>query len=160
MARLRLTPRELSIADQMMSEMDEEQGGKQSGQMAAMRLILRRLFVFICRVYAKRVHSHHPSQDSGLVQSLDYMNANILKPLTLNQLAKTANYSVPAITGVFFKQSFGESPINYLIRLRVRKACQLLEKEKTPITEISFQCGFEDSKLFFQTVPQGHGQKP
>ena len=158
MARLRLTPRELTIADQMMSEMDEEQGSRQSGRMASMRLILRRMFLFITRVYTKRAIPI-PPQDSGLVQSLDYMNDNILKPLTLNQLAKTAHYSTSHYRRLF-KKSFGESPINYLIRLRVRKACQLLEKEKIPITEISFQCGFEDSNYFSRQFNKVMGKSP
>jgi AraC-like DNA-binding protein len=158
MARLRLTPRELSIADQMMTEIDEEQRGKQSGQMASMRLILRRLFLFITRVYIKRANPT-PDGDSGLVKSLDYMNDHLLKPLTLQQLAKSSGYSASHYRRLF-KQAFGEAPINYLIRLRIRKACQLLEREKTPITEISSQCGFDDSNYFSRQFNKVMGKSP
>ncbi len=158
MARLRLTPRELAIADQMMSEMDEEQGGSQSGKMAAMRLILRRLFLFITRVYTKRA-TPIPPGDSGLVKSLDYMNDHVLQPLALEQLAKVSGHSTSHFRRLF-KTAFGESPINYLIRLRIRKACQMLEQEDVPVTEVGYRCGFMDSNYFSRQFAQVMGKSP
>jgi AraC-like DNA-binding protein len=146
MAYFRLSPKELAIAEQMMSEMDEEQNDGRAGQMAAMRLILKRLFVFISRVYEKRAVPIS-EKNSAMIKSLDYMNNNLLKPLTLEDLAKTAGLSVSHYRRLF-QLTFGDSPIDYMIRLRVRKACILLEKNNTAITEIGFQCGFTDSNYF------------
>lgn len=158
MTRLRLTPKELAVAEQMMSEMDEEQGGSQSGKMTAMRLILRRLFLFISRVYVKRA-TPVPPEDSGLVKSLDYMNDHLLRPMTLQQLAKVAGHSVSHYRRLF-KTAFGESPINYLIRLRIRKACQMLERERMPVAEVSARCGFTDNNYFSRQFNQVMGQSP
>ncbi len=47
-----------------------------------------------------------------------------------------------------FKQATGESPIAYLIRLRLRYAAALLSKTELSISEIAEQSGFYDSNYF------------
>jgi AraC-like DNA-binding protein len=158
MARLRLTPRELAKAEQMMSEMDEEQTGKQAGRMALMHLILRRMFMLLARIYTKR-ESPTPKENSGLAKSLEFLNANALEPLTLQRLAEVAGLSASHYRRLF-QRSFGDSPINYLIRLRIRMACALLEKGNLPITEVAFQCGFTDSNYFARQFRKAMGETP
>ncbi len=46
------------------------------------------------------------------------------------------------------KSISGDSPIIYLNRVRIMKACDLLEQGKQSITEIAFECGFESSQYF------------
>ena len=46
---------------------------------------------------------------------------------------------------VRFKEATGYSPIDYLIRIRLHKAAEMLVSTSSTISEISPECGFADS---------------
>ncbi|MGL4437888.1 MAG: helix-turn-helix domain-containing protein [Bosea sp. (in: a-proteobacteria)] len=46
-----------------------------------------------------------------------------------------------------FKQSVGMPPRVYLTRLRMEKACELLEKTDLPVTEIAFEVGYSSNQV-------------
>lgn len=56
---------------------------------------------------------------------LDYLYAHLDKDISFEQLAAEANYS-PYHFARLFKQTTGESPHQYLTRLRIEKAQRLL----------------------------------
>lgn len=50
-----------------------------------------------------------------------------------------------------FKKIMQRSPYDYLIDLRIQKACELLVKSQLSITDICFQCGFSNHSHFSST---------
>jgi AraC family transcriptional regulator len=46
-----------------------------------------------------------------------------------------------------FKQSLGVPPRVYLTKLRMEKACELLERTDLPITEIAFEVGYSSNQV-------------
>jgi AraC-like DNA-binding protein len=158
MARLRLTPKELAIAEQISGEIENEQDDYQPGRFVMTRLSFQRLILFIARIYANRQMPSTPD-DSGLSRTLEYLSHNLLKPINLGQLAEIAGMSSSHFRRLF-RKAFGDSPINYLIRLRIRMACSLLEKSALPVTEIAFRCGFKDSNYFTRQFTKVMGSNP
>ena len=158
MARFRLTPKELAIAEKMADEIEAEQGGYQTGRALSMRLAFQKLVLYLTRLYAQRTTKTLP-ENSGLAKSLEYLNRQLLKPLNLSQLAQVSGMSTSHFRRQF-RKAFGDSPINYLIRLRIRRACSLLEKGDLSITEIAFRCGFTDSNYFTRQFTKVMGSNP
>ena len=47
-----------------------------------------------------------------------------------------------------FRQCTNESPVEYLLNVRVRHAAGMLRDTDRPVTEIAYDCGFADSNYF------------
>ena len=54
----------------------------------------------------------------------------------------------------------GDSPINYLIRIRLSKAKELLESSKLSVKEISEAVGYKDPYYFSKLYKKYYGKSP
>jgi AraC-like DNA-binding protein len=59
-----------------------------------------------------------------------------------------------------FKEIAGVSPIQYLIGLRLKKACDLLEHSSKSVLEIALDCGFENISYFIRKFKEVKGCTP
>lgn len=59
-----------------------------------------------------------------------------------------------------FKERRGQSLMNYFIRLKVQKACQLLDQTRLPMVEIAAQLGYEDPYYFSRLFKKIQGCSP
>ena len=88
---------------------------------------------------------------------IDYIEANIDKPLSLNQLADAAHFS-PFHFHRIFSAMVGETLKNFLQRVRIEKAAtKLLLNPKKSITEIAFECGFSGSSALARSFRETYG---
>jgi AraC-like DNA-binding protein len=71
---------------------------------------------------------------------IDFMKANLHRRLTRKQLAEVVNVS-PSHFSHFFKAQMGIPPIDYLIRLRMQKAGQLLATTFLSVKQIMYEVG-------------------
>lgn len=78
---------------------------------------------------------------SKLQQAIDYINANLDRPLGLTELAQVVQMS-PGYFSRLFKQSIGLAPHQYLIQCRVKLAKQLLCQGELAIAEVAYKAGF------------------
>lgn len=77
-----------------------------------------------------------------------YIEKNIDKPLNLNAIACHANFS-PFHFHRIFAALEGETPAEFILRLRAEKVARLLQEQKnTSITEIAYSCGFSNYTSF------------
>jgi AraC family transcriptional regulator len=85
---------------------------------------------------------------SRINKVMDYVDKNIDQPLPLGALAGIANFS-PYHFHRIFNVLTGETPGNYVQRMRVEKAARLLKNDKRmSIGEIAYSCGFGSISLF------------
>lgn len=77
---------------------------------------------------------------------LDLMRARLADDIGLDELAAEARLS-PFHFARMFKHSLGVPPRVYLTRLRLEKACELLEWTDLPITEIAFEVGYSSNQV-------------
>jgi len=79
---------------------------------------------------------------------IDYIESNISKDLSLNELAAVAHFS-PFHFHRIFSAMVGETLNGFVKRLRIEKAATLLvQNPRRSITEIAFECGFSGSSAF------------
>lgn len=81
------------------------------------------------------------------------------EPLTVGELAAIAHLSLSQFERRF-KALFQVTPVQYLIRLRLNKAAQLLSGSTLKITEVATQCGFYDHSHFIRQFSRTFGLSP
>jgi AraC family transcriptional regulator len=85
---------------------------------------------------------------SRINRAFDYIEANIEKQFTLKEIASVANFSKFHFHRIF-QAIIGETPFQFIVRLRLEKAASLLvSNPKETITEIATKCGFTDTSVF------------
>lgn len=85
---------------------------------------------------------------------VDYIQANLDTPLSINQLSKIACFSEFHFNRTF-KKAMGESAYQFIRRLRLEKSADLLlTKPEIPITEIAMVCGFATSSSFAKSFKE------
>ncbi|HHY86373.1 MAG TPA: AraC family transcriptional regulator [Verrucomicrobia bacterium] len=94
-----------------------------------------------------RNHPHEPDSIRRINQSIAYMNQHLNKPLQVAALAALANMSPSHYTALFKRQT-GCAPIDYFIRLKMRRACHLLDETALSVKEIAAALGYDDPFYF------------
>lgn len=81
-------------------------------------------------------------------KTFDYIEKNLEKPITLGELAAEANFSRFHFNRIFHSM-VGETPFQFIIRLRLERAASLMLTNKhESISEIAYKCGFSDKSVF------------
>ncbi|HQO48786.1 MAG TPA: GyrI-like domain-containing protein [Bacteroidales bacterium] len=81
-------------------------------------------------------------------KAFDYIESNLENAFTLDELASVANFSKFHFSRIF-QSIAGESPFQFVQRLRIEKAATLLlTKKHESISSIAFGCGFTDIAIF------------
>ncbi|OPA76946.1 hypothetical protein BVG16_17540 [Paenibacillus selenitireducens] len=87
-----------------------------------------------------------------------YFAFHISEPITIHDMAKRAGLSESRFT-VLFKQYFGMTPHQYLLKLRIEHAEELL-RDGQSIKKVSEYCGFTDVHHFAKTFKAMTGITP
>ena len=85
-----------------------------------------------------------------VAQSIVFMKQHLSQPGTAASFAALANLSESHYRSLF-KQQTGYAPMDYFIRLRMHKACQLLDTTSLNVKEIASAVGYDDP-LYFSRV--------
>jgi AraC-like DNA-binding protein len=97
----------------------------------------------------------------SLSRVIELMNARFTEDLSLDELAQQASVSRSYFVRRF-RQTTGESPKQYLMKLRLQRAKDLLAIESKDLTvlEIAQQCGFCDQSHLAREFRQVYGITP
>jgi len=97
---------------------------------------------------------------SRINRVLDFMDANLDRPLTLEDLAAQACFSPYHFLRIFMTQT-GETPFGLLQRLRLEKAANLLTaRPDLKILDLALQCGFTNAPAFSRAFKAHFGETP
>jgi AraC-like DNA-binding protein len=157
-SRLQLSPVQLVTAigmvDQMEAELDKR--GPGFGVMATTTLL--QLATFLSRCYGQ---SRNPQSKSLLriAEAISHIESNYTESITLDDLIEISGMSRRNFLRTF-ETTMGAPPIKYLIRLRVRRACQLLQQTNESVTSIALSVGFSDSNYFSRQFRLITGSSP
>ncbi|WHX47923.1 AraC family transcriptional regulator [Paenibacillus woosongensis] len=88
-----------------------------------------------------------------------YLNHNIDRKVTLDELSKISGISKYYMISLF-KQSFGKSPIQYHLLLRIEKAKEMIQFTNDPLTLIAESVGFPDIHSFSKAFKKIDGVNP
>jgi len=99
---------------------------------------------------------HH---DEKIQKVQDYMQQHFSGGFTVDDLARDSGMSTRNFTRRF-KQATGDSPLNYLHRLRINCAKTLLETEFKSVQQVCFDVGYEDVPFFRRIFKRYTGLTP
>jgi len=90
---------------------------------------------------------------------LEYFDNNYMNNVSLDDMSRNMYLSSVYISKVF-KEKTGESPINYLINLRLEKAKDLLISTESQIKSIAQAVGYNDAYYFSKLFKKYYGHSP
>lgn len=96
---------------------------------------------------------------SRVVKTMEYLNQNFDKPVTLAEVAKLSNMSESSFSR-FFKAKTGMNFIDSLNEIRLGQACRLLIETSDNISEIAYHCGFNNLANFNRIFKSKKGCTP
>jgi len=107
--------------------------------------------------YASALKRERPAK--VVLSVLDYMKAHYNEELTLKQVAEL-HYMSSGYLGKLFKKETGFSFHDYLNRIRIDKAKELLKKTNHFAYQVSGQVGYKDYHYFHKTFKKYAGVPP
>lgn len=156
--RLKLGMADLGQLAKLIADLEAELRARSPGSRFLATAHLMRIIGFLARAYSQMPATHRRPV-APLSDVLGFMEQHFAEPLTIGDLARAARMSE---TSLFrqFRQIMDRSPIDYLIRLRIQKAAQLLRREQLRVKEASEAVGFTDSNYFTRQFGKVMGVSP
>lgn len=157
-SRLSLTPEQLQRVSEIVLQMELEYKSELTGRKIAVLAHFMLLITTLCRDYSRLENSAaQPLLRLGRV--IGHLQENYAEIMTLDELASVGCMSRRSLTREF-KRAMSCTPIEYLLRIRIQHALQLLADESLTITEIAFRVGFQDSNYFTRQFRAITGANP
>ena len=133
----------------MMQAMEEQKDGyafKVIGLSAQLFGVMQEKGLLKNEYYAsKDMHKLHK-----LKRVLNFIRENFATELTLDDMAREADLSTKYFCS-FFKTMTGTTPMKYLLTYRIERAARKLLGSDDSITQIAYDCGFNDLSYFIKT---------
>jgi AraC-like DNA-binding protein len=98
-------------------------------------------------------------KDSRINEAVKILKSSLADPLSNQQLAKQFSLSVNGFSKLF-KDNTGITPHQYLLKLKVKKAAELLSDNTLSIEGIAEQCGFYDRAHFSRLFTKEYNMAP
>lgn len=93
-------------------------------------------------------------------KTIDYIEANLVNPFTLDELAAVASFSKFHFHRIF-QGVAGETPFNFITRVRLERSANLLRSNSdASISEVADRCGFSELSVFSRKFKQHFGCSP
>ncbi len=119
----------------------------------------------ISYVLNRREDHRHLSLDADSIRDpmmeryIEWLDRNFFETVSIDSGAEVTGMSRRTFT-TKFKQRTGVTWLEYVNRLRIDHAVELLKNTDRKITSIAFQCGFEDVSTFYRTFAKFQGKSP
>jgi len=97
--------------------------------------------------------------DDSVQKAISYIKNNIHEKLTVQNLAKISSLGQTTFFKKF-KHCTGYSPVDYILRERIRQAKILIQKNNLSLQEIAFKCGFNSYQYFCNSFKKIEKEKP
>lgn len=157
-SRLHVERKSLAHIDSIMQKMTAEQDTKFSGYDTLMLCMLLELIVFFSREYSKiKIPQAQALYKMGKV--IGKLETGYLKNWSIAELSKLAGMSKSSLMTAF-REATGHTPLDYLIRIRLQKAAEMLVNTNLPISEIAPESGFADSNYLTRQFKKVYSTGP
>lgn len=100
-----------------------------------------------------------PRSQGWLAQSLQHMELHATEGLTVEQLAAMAGMNRNYFSSAFSRH-VGQSPLQYMTAIRMRRAGELLKETDASITEIAYSLGYGNPFAFTRAFTRHYKQPP
>ena len=117
-----------------------------------------RLAVMLSRLYSFDV-SENEHDVINIAKAVSYIENHFDESISVAKLAELSYYSERHFMRIF-KNTYDCSPIEYIINLRINRACALLKGLNLTISETAEKCGFDDVNYFSRLFKKKIGVSP
>ncbi|MES1160671.1 MAG: AraC family transcriptional regulator [Bacteroidota bacterium] len=111
----------------------------------------------------RRVNAVKPGTKTEIYRRLcvakDLLHSTFMDKPDLSVISQTACLSTPQLVRQF-RAVFQTTPHQYLTRIRLAYATGLLQHTATPVHEITWRCGFENTSAFCRAFKAEYGVSP
>lgn len=107
-------------------------------------------------LYNQQVHDF---TNDRLTKVMHYISTSYQQKIELEKVAGIANLH-PSAFCRFFKEKTGKSLSEYLIDLRISYACKLIVEGNLPVSQVCFECGFNNLSNFNRAFKKHTGFTP
>ncbi|NBD27552.1 response regulator transcription factor [Paenibacillus glycinis] len=97
--------------------------------------------------------------NANMKRLLDYIHAHYAEPLNLTEMAKHFHFN-PSYLSSYFSSHHNEGFVDYVHRVRLEKAEELLRAGEASISEISGMVGYSDHSYFCKVFKKHTGLSP
>lgn len=105
------------------------------------------------------VRTYRVELDPSLRKVTEILNARFAERITIADLAREVHMSVRQLERKF-QEIYQTTPRQYLMRLRILRACEMLRFGINPVTTIALDVGFYDHSAFSRKFTQLIGEPP
>ena len=89
----------------------------------------------------------HPQDSKKIDNVFNYVNQNFQNQITLDEIAELVSMTVPAFCR-FFKKTTNKTFTKFVNEIRIVHATKLLSESEMTITDICYECGFNNFSHF------------
>lgn len=148
---------------EMIAENDANKPGKcfmlKARLMQILLLVVREVYD-VNPEYTKGYNFESYNKSYAVKRIINYLNENYEHKISLEQIAHNM-YLSPVYISKIFKEETGESPINYLIKIRLEKARDILtHSDSRSIKNIANSVGYDDVYHFSKLFKKYYGVAP
>ncbi|MDR6570784.1 AraC family transcriptional regulator [Chitinophaga ginsengisegetis] len=97
--------------------------------------------------------------DHRFTPALQYIKEHLTQKITIDVLAKVSCMS-RSVFFQAFKEQYGISPLEYILRERIRQAKQIMADPALSITDVCYQSGFNNLNYFIKLFKRAEGITP
>ena len=98
-------------------------------------------------------------QDFYIQEAVNFMERNYQRELTVEEIADVCKLNRSYFSKLF-RESMGGPPQEFLIRLRLSKAAELMQTTKASIGDIAADCGYPNQLHFSRAFKKRYGVSP
>ena len=116
-------------------------------------------YLIICRNTINNLPYRSPKANSGLLNAVDYMESHYERKISMEDLCRYSDLSEAHLCRLF-KKEFSMRPMEYLNRMRISKAKELLSRKHMSVEKSAYACGFESTSYFAKLFRRYEGCSP
>lgn len=157
-SKLVLDPASLRFVEDMIHLILDEYDSFGPGSPAVIKSYIGSLAAYLARQYHR---NDNPAMEKllQLSKAVAYMETSFTEPICLEDVASIAYLSVRHFSRVF-REVYSMPPMEYIIRLRLKHACILLQDSDASISEVALAAGFSNISFFSRSFKERMGLPP
>lgn len=157
-SHLRVSRATLAQAERVATEMEAEVKARRPGCEVALFGKFLELVVFLSRLYQE---SESTSAEALLrvAKVISSIEERYERPWRISDFAEMAHMSRSNFMRVF-RTATGQTPIDYLLQIRLQRAAELLSRSDASVSDVAFEVGFSDSNYFTRQFKRANGVAP
>lgn len=145
-------------------EIYQEWKERREGYPLMIKANVLRILTMLIRAYQDETKSGEMLREKKnamkrLEQAFAYINAHYCEKITLEEVASSAYMSSNYFSS-YFRKVTNISFSDYVTRLRVNRARELLREDGANVTEIAMECGFNNISNFYRLYKKHMGKTP